>query len=114
MFNRCGVKAVNLGAWYPTSQESELKTEEMFCKTGLLSVLTTSHPAVRKEYFNLDDATKECLEENNIPGNIVPASAWRVPVYAIKPLRILTPLCEGFREITGLVEVFRSKVHANS
>lgn len=81
MFNRCGVKAVNLGNWYPTSQESELKTEGMFSTTGLLSVLTTSNPAVKKEYFNLDDATKECLEENNIPRNIVPVSEWKVPVY---------------------------------
>jgi surface protein len=82
MFNKCGVKAVNLGNWYPTSPEQELNTEGMFNTTGLLSVLTTSNPQVQKEYFNLDDATRECQEKNNIPREIVSVSEWKVPTYS--------------------------------
>lgn len=82
MFNKCGVKAVNLGNWSPTSPSQELNIEGMFSTTGLLSMLTTSNPIVQKEYLNMDEATRECQVENNIPRKIVPASGWEIPVYA--------------------------------
>lgn len=82
MFNKCGVKAVNLGNWASTSPTQELNAEGMFDTTGLLSMLTTSNPIVQREYLNMDEATRECQEENNIPRKIVPVSEWKVPTYA--------------------------------
>lgn len=60
MFNDSGVRAVNLGDWYPTSPDKPLNVEKMFATTGLLSILTTRNPLVQKEYMNMDESTRHC------------------------------------------------------
>lgn len=81
MFNKCGVKAVNLGNWEPKAG-ANLDVEGMFSTTGLLSVLTTSNPIIQKEYLNMDEATRDCQRDNNIPRTIVPVSEWKIPTYS--------------------------------
>lgn len=82
MFKRCGVEKVNLGHWYPTSPIKELNVEDMFHTTGLLSVLVTNNPIVQELYLNPpDEETRDCLEENNIPRQLVSEEEWHVSVY---------------------------------
>lgn len=82
MFNDSGIRAINLGDWYPTSPDKTLNVEKMFAVTGLLSVLTTRNPLVQKEYMNMDEATRYCQVKNDIPRRLVSPADWRVPVYA--------------------------------